>query len=165
MWHVRRKSHLTKRYFFVGALYNELAIGKLDIGVTGLKQMGSNFLGLGFDFIKRLHNGRAPNRYRTRAIRAHAERNAACIAVHDVNILNRNTKTCSHHLGKGCLVALAMTMGAGKDRDTARRMHSNLAAFKKPCACTQGACDIRRCKTTGLDVAGIAHAAQHALCL
>ena len=65
MRHVSRECHLAKSYLFIRALDGEFTIGKLHIRVAGLHQMRGNLLGFGFDFVKRLHDGRAANRHRT----------------------------------------------------------------------------------------------------
>ena len=108
--HIGRQRHLAESDFLVGALDGELAIGKFDVGVTGLHQMRGNFLGLGFDFVQRLHDGRTADRDGARAVGAHTERHAASIAMHHVNVLDGDAQARRHDLGKRRLMALAMAV-------------------------------------------------------
>jgi hypothetical protein len=84
--HVGRQRHLGERDFLVGALDLELAAAELDVGVAGLHQVRGDLLGLGLDLVQRLHDGRAAHAERAAAVGAHAERDAAGVAVHDVDL-------------------------------------------------------------------------------
>ena len=108
--HIGRQSHLTKSHHFVGALDLELTTGEVHIGIAGFHQVSRNFLGLGFNFVQRTHDGCTAHRDGARAVSAHAERNTAGVAVHDVDLVGREAQACGHHLCKRGFVALAVAV-------------------------------------------------------
>ena len=163
VWHVGGERHLAKSDFLVRALDGEFAVGKLDVGIARLHQMRGNFLRLGLDLVQRLHDRRTAHADRARAIRAHAKRHAAGVAMHHVHRFYRNAQTGCHHLCKRGLVALAVAVRAGEHRYAAGRVHAHFAAFKQTSARAQSAGNVARCDTTRFDVTGIAHAAQQTL--
>jgi hypothetical protein len=74
------------------------------------EQMRGDLLRLRFDLVERLHDRRAADRDRTRAIRTHAERNPAGVAVDDLDAFQRNAEPVGDDLREGRFVPLAMTV-------------------------------------------------------
>ena len=64
VWHIGGQGHLSKGDFFVRAFDIEFAIGKLNIGIGCLHQMGRNLFRLGFNFVKGAHDGGPTDRDR-----------------------------------------------------------------------------------------------------
>ena len=81
----------------------------------------------------------------------------------DVHRFDRNTQTGGDHLGKRRLMALAVAVRAGEHGHAAGGVHAHFAAFEQARTRTQGAGDIAGRQAAGLDVAGVANAAQQAL--
>ena len=161
--HVGRERDFAEGLGAVRAGHAEDAVLELDVLRRGFQQMRRDLLGLGLDFVERLHDGRAAHGNRARTIRAHAEGDAAGIAVHDLDVLDRHAQAIGHDLRKGRFMALAVAVRAGEYRDGARRVHADFAGFKQASPCPQRPSDVRWRKPARLDVAGIAHAAQPAL--
>ena len=165
MRHVSSQRHLTKRDLLVGAAHGEFAVGEIDVGIRGFHQVRGDLLGLGFDFVERLHDGSATDRDRPRPIRAHAKRHTSGVAVDDVDVFDRDAEASRDHLCEGGFVALAVAVRSGEHRDAAGRVHTDFTAFEETGARAQRPRDVGRRKAAGLDVAGIADAAQFAACL
>ncbi len=156
--HVRRQRDLAERLAAVGARDRELAVLELDVGVRGLEQVRGDLLALGDDLVERLDDRRAADRERARAVGAHAERNAAGVAVHDVDVVDRDAEPRRDDLRERRLVALAVAVRAGEDRDAAGRVHAHLARLEQPGARAERAGDVRRREPAGLDVRRVADA-------
>ena len=62
MWHISGERNAAKWNFLVSAFDAEFAIGKFNVGIACFHEVGSNFLGLGFNFVERAHEGGATNR-------------------------------------------------------------------------------------------------------
>ena len=83
--HVRGQRDLAERLAAIGARDGELAVLELDVGLGRFEQVRGDLLALGDDLVDRLDDGGAADRERARTVRAHAERNASGIAVHDLD--------------------------------------------------------------------------------
>ena len=94
---------------FVGAGDGELSILELDVAFSRLEHKGRYLLGLGFDLIQRLDDGRHADRAGAGAISAHAELHLVGVAMHDRDVLDRQTEPVRYELGEGRLVALAVS--------------------------------------------------------
>ncbi len=130
---VRRQRDLAERLAAIGASDGELAVGELDVAFRGLEQMRRDLLALGDDLVHRLDDRRAPDGERARAVGSHAERNAAGVAMDDVDVLDRNAETPGDELRERRLVTLTVTVRAGEHADAAGRMHAHLARLVKAC--------------------------------
>ena len=158
--HVRGERDLAERLAAVGAGDGELAVLELDVGLRRLEQVRGDLLALGDDLVERLDDRRAADRERARAVGAHAEQHAAGVAVHDVDVLDRNAEARRDDLRERRLVALAVAVRAGEHRHAAGRMHAHLAGLEQARARAERARDVRRRDAAGLDVGRVAEAAQ-----
>jgi hypothetical protein len=154
--HVGGERHAAEGHLLVGAGDLELAVLELDVGVGRLQQVGGDLLALGDDLVHRLHDGRAAHGQRAAAVGAHAERHAAGVAVHDLDVLHRDAQLGRHHLRKGGLVALAVAVRTGEDGDRAGGVHAHLAGLEQARARAQRAGDVAGRQAAGLDVAAVA---------
>ena len=160
--HVSGQRDLRERHLFVGTGDRELAVLEFDVGVRGFHEVRCDFLALGDDLVERLHYGRTADRDRARAVSAHAEGYAPGVAVHDVDVADRDTKTVRNHLRERRFVPLAVAVRTGKYRHLAGRMHAYLAGLEEPRARAERAGDVRRRKPARFDVSRVADAAQFA---
>src|SRR6185295_18995904 len=111
----------------------------------------------------RLGDRRAADRERAAAVRAHAERHAAGVAVDDLDVVDRDAELAGDELREGRLLALAVAVRAGEDGDRAGRMDPHLARLEQAGPGAEPAGDVRGRDAAGLDVAGVAEAALPAL--
>ena len=130
MGHVCSERYLRKRNFLIRTFDTKFTTGELYITVAGLHEMGGYFFGLDLDLIESAHDRRSPYRDGTGSVGSHTKRYTTSISVHDINIVHRDSKTCSNDLCKSSLVALPMTVGTRKHRNTACRMNANFTALK-----------------------------------
>src|SRR2546427_12980832 len=73
---------------------------------------------------------------------------------------HRNTEAIGHHLTERGLVSLPVGVRTGEHGHLAGRMHADFARFEEARARAERSGDVRRRDSAGLDVAGIAQAAQ-----
>ena len=158
--HIGRERHLAEGLLLVGARDLEHAAVVLDVVLGCLEQVGGDLLAFGDDLVERLHDRRAADRDRARAVGAHAEEHLRRVAVHDLHLLHAKTEPVGDHLREGRLVPLAVRMRAGEHRHRACRMHADLAGFEEARARAEAAGDVRGRDAAGLDVAGVAQSAK-----
>ena len=127
------------RLALVGARDREGAVGELDVGLRGLEQMGGDLLGFCDGLVAGHDDGRAADRQRAGAVGAVAPLHLAGIAVHYVNVFDRDTEPVGDQLREGGLVALALGLRARQDRDGARGAEADLGAFVEANAGADGA--------------------------
>ncbi len=120
------------------------------------------FLPFAIDLVQRLHDRGAAHRQRARTVRAHAERDATGVAVHDFDIGDVDPEPARDDLRKRRLVALAMAVRAGEHRHASRRIDAHLARLEQARARAQRARDVRRRQPARLDVRCVPQPAQHA---
>ena len=160
--HVRGERDFAERLAAIGSGNGELAVLELDVGLRGFEQMRSNLLALRDHLVERLDDRGAADRQRSRSVRSHAEQHASGIAVHDVDVLERNAEARRHHLRERRLVPLSMAVRAGEDRHRAGRMDAHFTRFEKPRACAERSRDVRRREPARFDVRRVSQAAQPA---
>ena len=78
---------------FVGARHLELAVLDDDVILRRLERMRRDLLGLGFDLLHSLDDGRTSDRQRARAVSAHAELHLVGVAMDDLHLADRNAET------------------------------------------------------------------------
>ena len=158
--HVGRKGDLGNAHGLVGAGDGEVALPKLDIRFGGFQCMGGDLLALGDDLVDRLDDRGAADGDRARAVGAHAEGNAAGIAVHHLDVFDRHAELVRDHLGEGGFMALAVGMGAGKHGHAARGVEADTRRLVKTHPGAERADDRRRRDAAGFDIGREADAAQ-----
>ena len=163
--HVGGERHLPERHLLVGARHLELAVLEHDVGVGRFHQVRRDLLALRDHLVDRLHDRGAAHCERAAAVGAHAERDAPGVAVHDLDVADRDAEPARHHLRESGLVALPVAVRAGEHRHRAGGMHPHFAGFEQARACTERTRDVGRREPAGLDVAGIAQPAQPPPCL
>ena len=129
MRHVRSQRDFAERLAAIGAGDGELAVLELDVGFRRLEQMRGDLLAFGDDLVQCLDDRGASDRQRTRAVGAHAEGNAPGIAVHDLDILDRDSQPARNDLRERRFVTLAVAVRAGEHGDSAGGIHAHLARF------------------------------------
>src|SRR4030095_9619511 len=116
--HVRGEGHGAKRDRLAGSAFDgELATTELDVTRRRLEQVRRDLLTLLDDLVERHENGGAADRRRTAALGAHAERERPGVAVHDLDLLDRDTELVGRELGERRLVSLPVRVRARVDRD------------------------------------------------
>src|SRR5262249_60078321 len=110
--HVSREGYLAEGLAAIGSCNRELAILELDVGFRGFEQVCRDLLALGDDLVQRFHDRRAADCERARAVCAHAERNAPRVAMHDLDVLDRNAEPARNYLRESGLVSLPVAMRA-----------------------------------------------------
>ena len=161
--HVGGERHLAERLLLVGARHLVGAAVVLDVALRRLHQVRGDLLALGDDLVQRLHDRGAADGDRARAVGAHAEQDLRGVAVHDVDVLDRQAEAVGDHLRERGLVALAVRVRAGEHRHAAGRVHAHFARLEQPGARAERAGDRRGRDAAGLDVGGVADAAQFAV--
>ena len=126
----------------------------------GFEQVGRDLLALRDDLVDRLHDRRAADRDRARAVGAHAEEDAPGVAVDDVHVLDRHAEPVGDDLRERGLVSLAVGVRAGEHRHRSRGMHADLAGLEQPGARAERARDVGGRDAAGLDVGRVAQPAQ-----
>src|SRR3974390_641834 len=91
--------------------------------------MGGNLLRLGLDLVERFHDRRHANRARARTVSAHAELHLVGIAMHDGNVLERDTETLRNELREGGLVPLPVRVRAGEHFYASGRVDAHLGTL------------------------------------
>src|SRR5262249_28670531 len=135
--HIGGHGDLGKRYGPVSARNCELAILELNIGLGCLKQVSSDLLALVHYLVHRLYERRAAHCEGARGVGAHAKRDLARVAMHDVDQINGYAELLCHHLCKSGFVALAMAVRAGKYCDAPSGVNANLCRLIKPSPCAE----------------------------
>ncbi len=105
-----------KRLRLVGPGNGKGVVLELDVFHRRFHQVGGDFLAFGDNLVHGLHHGGTADREAAAAVGAHAEWNFSGIAVHDLNLVERDAELADDKLGEGGLVALAVAVGAGEDR-------------------------------------------------
>src|SRR6266487_4621776 len=111
--------------------------------------MRGDLLSLGDDLVQRFHDRGAAHGERARAVGAHAERNAAGVAVNDLDVVDRYAEPARDHLRKRRLVPLPVAVRAGEDGYTAGGIDADFASLVEPGARAQGTGDVRRRDAAG----------------
>ena len=88
------------------------ALVELDVVDRGLHQMSRNLAALEDDLVAGPHDGGSANGDGSRPVGAHSHGDAVGIALHDLDILDRQPKGVRDNLGEGGLVTLAVAVGA-----------------------------------------------------
>ncbi len=105
----RRKGDFAESYLLVRvAFHPHFAIGILDVFLLGVQHMGTEFLCLFNNLVNRHLHGRPADRQTAAAERPNAVADHIGIAVHNLDIFNRDAKIVRHNLGERGLIALAM---------------------------------------------------------
>src|SRR5690606_6922256 len=84
------------------------------------------------------------------------------VAVHDLDVLDRQPELAGDYLRESRLMALAVAVRAREHGDRAGRVHPPLAPLEKPGSSAQRTGDVRGREPAGFDVARVAESAQHA---
>ena len=130
MRHVCRKCDFAESLAAIGSLHREFAVLEHDVGFGSFEKVCGDLLPLGHDLVQRLDDCRPANRERARAVGAHAERDAAGIAMHDFDILDRDAQPTRHELRKGRFMPLTMAVRAGEHGDPTGGIHAHFARLE-----------------------------------
>src|SRR5262249_20833976 len=107
----------------------EDAILVREITWSHLQFVGGNCCCLPHDLSRGLIHGRAAYRHRSRIVGASSERHDLCVAFHDFNVVDADTKYARGDLGEASHVALSGALGAAEYRHVTIGVHDDTSAF------------------------------------
>ena len=142
--HVCRERDLAERLRPVRPGDGKAPVPELDIRLRSLKEVRGDPLPLGDHLLHGVVDGRAAHRQGAGAVGAHPEGDLLRVAVHDLDLVDRDAELARDDLGERRLVPLAVAVRSGVDRDAPGRVHAHLAGLVEARATPERPHDGRR---------------------
>ena len=127
--HERGAGDLDEAYGLIGAGDREAAGLEFDIVLAGFHHVGGDAAALGDDLLRRQDHGGAGRHGGARAEGAGTDGDAVGVAIDEADAIGRQSKPVSHDLAERGGVALAVIVGADRNRDGAGRVETDFGVL------------------------------------